>query len=81
VANELDRYAEYAAGQSDRPVGVVFQASGIRVWVKTWAQLIDDCSQRLKFVQDNFEVQSTRDDALAYLRRTYARFLPRTLEA
>jgi hypothetical protein len=49
--------------------------------VKTWAQLIDDCSQRLKFVQDNFEVQSTRDDALAYLRRTYARFLPKTLEA
>jgi hypothetical protein len=80
VANELDSYAERQARQADRPWGLVFQDVGIRVWVKTWAQLIDDCEHRLKFVQANLEIQSTRDDAVDYLRRTYAQYLPQTMD-
>jgi len=80
VSNELDEHAEVMANQADRPAGVVFQGTGIRVWAKTWAQMLDDCDQRLKFVKANLEVESTRDDAVEYLRRTYARFLPKTLD-
>lgn len=79
VSNELDEHAETMANQSDRPPGVVFQAAGIRVWARSWAQVIDDCDQRLKFVRANLEIESTRDDAVDYLRRTYKRFLPKTL--
>lgn len=79
VSNELDEHAETVANQADRPPGVVFQGTGIRVWAKSWAQVIDDCEQRLKFVKANLEVESTRDDAVDYLRRTYERFLPKTL--
>jgi hypothetical protein len=81
VSNELDEYAEEQANQSDRPTGVVFQGNGIRVWAKTWSQVIDDCEQRLKFIQEKLEIQSTEDAAVDYLRRTYERFLPRTLSA
>jgi hypothetical protein len=79
VSNELDDHAESMAAQSDRPPGVVYQGANIRVWAKSWAQVIDDCDQRLKFVRENLEVESNRDDAVDYLRRTYARFLPKTI--
>jgi hypothetical protein len=81
ISNELDQHAEQMARQTDRPQGVVYQGPGIRVWVKTWAQLIDDCEQRLKFVKTNLEIQSTRDEAVDYLHRTYERFLPRTISS
>jgi hypothetical protein len=67
------------AAQVGRPPGVVFQGQGICVWAKTWSQVIDDCRQRLKFVEANLEIQSTRDAAVDYLRQTYERFLPKTL--
>jgi hypothetical protein len=79
VSNELDDYAEGMANQADRPAGVVYERKGIRVWAKTWAELLDDCKHRLKFVEAKLELQSTQDDAVDYLRRTYARFLPRTI--
>jgi hypothetical protein len=79
VSNELDEHAETVANQADRPAGVVFQGAGMRVWAKTWAQVLDDCDQRLKFVKANLEVASSREDAVDYLRRTYERFLPKTL--
>jgi hypothetical protein len=81
ISNELDEHAEQMARQTDRPLGVVYQGPGIRVWVKTWGQLIDDCEQRLKFVKANLEIQSTRDEAVDYLHRTYERFLPRAMTA
>jgi hypothetical protein len=80
VSNELDDYAEDQATQEGRPVGVVYDRKGIRVWAKTWAQLIDDCQHRLKFVQSNLDIQSSESDAVDFLRETYARFLPRTIE-
>jgi hypothetical protein len=79
VSNELDEYAEMQANQSGRPQGLVFEGPGIRVWVKTWAQILQDCDHRLKFVKDNLEIESTRDEAVDYLRRTYERYLPKTL--
>jgi hypothetical protein len=79
VSNEMDDHAEMMAAQVGRPPGVVFQGQGICVWAKTWSQVIDDCRQRLKFVEANLEIQSTRDAAVDYLRQTYERFLPKTL--
>ena len=79
VANELDAYAKQQAQQANRPWGLVFEVKGIKVWVKTWAQVIEECEHRLKFVKSNLDIQSTREDAVESLRRTYARLLPSTV--
>jgi hypothetical protein len=76
VSNELDDYAERRARQLHLPEGLIHDGDGIRIWVKTWAEILEDCSQRLKFVQDNLDYRSTQDHAVAHLRETYARFLP-----
>jgi len=50
------------------------------VWVKTWSEIIDDCQQRLKFVEEKLTYRSTRDAGVEYLRREHSRFLPTILK-
>lgn len=76
MANEFDDYAERRARQLHLPPGLIHDGDGVRIWVKTWAEVLEDCQQRLKFVQDNLDYRSTHDQAIGYLRETYARFLP-----
>lgn len=79
VANRLDDFAKDEANQIDRPPGLIRHGKGIDVWVKTWSEVLDDCEQRLKFVQANLEYQATRDTAMDYLRKTYEQYLPSTV--
>lgn len=51
-------------------------AKGVRVWVYTWAEIIQDAAHRLKFVQQQLDYQPDEDQAFAYLRKTYAKYLP-----
>ncbi|HEX6681095.1 MAG TPA: ATP-binding protein [Gaiellaceae bacterium] len=81
VSNEFDSYAERRAQQQHLPSGVIHDGDGIRIWAKTWAEVIEDCNQRLKFVQSNLDYRSTRDHAVEYLRDTYRQFLPGLLGA
>jgi hypothetical protein len=76
VGNELDDHAARRARQLNQPPGLIHDGDGIRIWVKTWAELIEDCEQRLKFVQENLEYRSARGRAVEYLRDTYERYLP-----
>lgn len=81
VSNELTPYAELEANQTDRPRGLVHDQNGVRIWVKTWAEIIEECAHRLKFVQERLDYSSTRDHAIAYLRETHDRYLPDPLQA
>lgn len=79
VGNEWDSFAEQKAQQKDKPGGLISEGNGIRVWVKTWGQLIAACEHRLKFVQESLEYVPNRDLALDYLRRTHSKYLPTAL--
>jgi hypothetical protein len=80
VGNNLRGSAERRARQSGRPEGLVHDGDdGVRVWARTWAELIGDAKHRLKFVQDSLEYQSSRETGLQYLRETHARHLPPSL--
>jgi hypothetical protein len=41
----------------DRPYGLIMDAGGTRVWVKTWADIIGDADHRLKFVKKQLDYQ------------------------
>lgn len=51
----------------------------IRVWVKTWAQIISAAEHRHKFTQDALQYTPDSEDALAYLREVHAKYLPESL--
>ena len=78
ISNELDGFAKKKATQRDRPKGQVHADSdlNITVWVKEWAEVINDARARLQFVNEQLSYEADRDSAKAYLKRTHAKFIP-----
>jgi len=77
VANDLDKFAAKDVRQADKPAGLLWESDDqrIRIWIKTWAQIIHDCRTRLKIFQKELNHSANRDTSLEYLRETYARVL------
>jgi hypothetical protein len=79
VSTDLDDDAKADAKQSDREQGLVSDQEGIRVWVRSWAEILDGAEWRLNFVKDRLGYAPTDEQALDYLRQTHAEFLPDAL--
>lgn len=77
IANDLDKFAAKEVRQAEKPEGFLSESEDqrIRIWVKTWAQIIHDCRTRLKIFQKELNHSADRDASLEYLRETYARVL------
>ena len=48
----------------------------MRVWARTWGELIEDASFRLKFVRDQLGYDPSTQQAFKYLREAHAQFVP-----
>jgi hypothetical protein len=77
VSNDLDDFAQKRTRQKDKPRGQVAQTEDglVEVWAKSWAEVFADCRGRMRFVQETLQANVDRDNALNYLRTTYARYL------
>lgn len=78
VSDELDAFAVEMTNKDGLPRGQYHRSKegNVRVWAMPWAEIIDNARHRLKFVQHHLNYIVTSDDAVGYLRRTYAQFLP-----
>lgn len=80
ISNDMTDYAWQRSHQDHLPEGMIHRGQDVTIWVRKWGQVFEDCRRRLQFVQDNLNYRSTRDAAIAYLRRTHARYLPSSME-
>ena len=80
VSDELDGYATEMTNKAGLPPGQyhVSKEGNVRVWAVPWAEIIENASHRLKFVQEQLNYMIVGEDAIAYLQRTYAQFLPKS---
>lgn len=78
ISNEMDTYVKREANQRGRPKGQVFDDAelNITVWVKEWAEVINDARSRLRFVNEQLSYEADRDSSKAYLQRAHAKFIP-----
>lgn len=78
ISNEMLDGVRLQANQRNLPPGCVYDDArgNIRIWVKTWGQVISDCEGRLKFFQEQLEFRASREDALSYLRKEYRKYIP-----
>jgi hypothetical protein len=78
ISNELDDFVKRDANQRGRPKGQVYDDAdlSITVWVKTWAEVINNARARLAFVNKQLAYQANNDSAKAYLKKTHAKFIP-----
>lgn len=74
ISNEMEEYAKRASHQANRPSGMIFQSDdqAITIWARTWADVLHANRQRLKLFQQNLEINADKDEALEFLRTTYA---------
>jgi Histidine kinase-, DNA gyrase B-, and HSP90-like ATPase len=81
VSNEMTGYAEQEASQQGKEPGLISDTPGIRVWIRTWGEVIETSKHRLKFVQEHLQYEPDRDAALAYLRKVHEKYLPQALSS
>ncbi|KQM33234.1 ATP-binding protein [Agrobacterium cavarae] len=78
VANRFTKDAEFEARQKDKPQGMVLEIDDpikIRVWAKTWGEIIQEAEGRLTFYKRRLKYQANDREALRYLRTINSDYL------
>ena len=48
----------------------------MKIWAKSWAEIIEECTARLKFFQDCLNYNASRSSGRQYVRETYPKLSP-----
>lgn len=75
ISDDYGDYAEYRMKQGSGRNGKIHEADGFSVWVKTWAQVLQENRARLQFFQERLEYEADKGDSLEHLQERYAKFL------
>jgi hypothetical protein len=76
-----DDYGEYAGYRmkkstgSTANTGKIHEADNVSIWVKTWAQVLEENRTRLQFFQERLEYEADKGASLKHLQEHYAKFL------
>lgn len=71
-----DGYNSFAQREMDEHVpGRIYHKDNISIFVKTWAQIIQDNRARLHFMSQHLEYQADRDASLKHLKQRHAEYL------
>jgi Histidine kinase-, DNA gyrase B-, and HSP90-like ATPase len=78
VSTALAGTVEEDANQAGQPRGLTntYKQGRVRVWAKTWGELIEDARHRHKFVKDRLDYAPSAKRAFQYLKEAHAEFLP-----
>lgn len=83
VSNEISETVRLEANQAGRPTGLLLDLEQYRlkIWVKTWGQIIDGCRARLRFFQERLNYAADENSGLEYLKRVHEKYLPKEILA
>jgi len=60
--------------QDSKGKGIMYEAGGITIWIKTWGELIQECKHRLEFVRAQLDINIDKSDGLKYLQEQYSEY-------
>lgn len=77
VSNAFSKDGRREARQGGRPPGQVYKSEdgSIEVWCKTWAEILQEASSRMKFVENKLKANIDRESSLKHLQATYEKYL------
>ena len=83
LSTSMDKYAQLKAQQEGLPRGVVYQSKAnaernynMTVWAKSWSEIIEECSSRLRFFQERLNYNASQSSGKQFLRDAYPKFIP-----
>ncbi|WP_331750154.1 ATP-binding protein (plasmid) [Streptomyces longwoodensis] len=67
--------------QANKPEGLYseptqYEHASVRVWVRTWSEILREAKQRLEFVKSGIDHNPSLEQALAYLRHRHGDLIP-----
>jgi len=71
ISTDLDSTVQKDASEVGRPLGQIASWGNIRIWAKSWSQLIDECETRLRYFKEALEYDASNEHAADYLNRTH----------
>ncbi|OPY85487.1 MAG: DNA mismatch repair protein [Syntrophorhabdus sp. PtaU1.Bin153] len=75
ISDDYGEYAEHRMKNSTGNNGKIYEAENVSIWVKTWAQVLEENRARLQFFQERLEYEADKGSSLRHLQDHYARFL------
>ncbi|WP_327044174.1 ATP-binding protein [Microbispora sp. NBC_01189] len=82
VSTEMSEVVRRDAAAPNRPPGCIAEwEGGVRIWARTWSEIIDDCEARLHFYQDRLNHDPAAEHAVEYLQRVHGEVAPATVTA
>jgi hypothetical protein len=83
LSNKMNEQAQLESQMENQPQGVVYQSKAdarrnynMTIWAKSWSEIIEECTGRLKFFQDRLNYNASQSSGRKYLRETYPKFIP-----
>ena len=78
VSNEISENVRKEAKQKNRPEGLLYEddEGRIKIWTRTWGQIINDSKARLHFFQKTLNYKASNESAVEYLQKEYEKYLP-----
>lgn len=72
ISTELEDTVIRDANQPNLPPGqIAGWDDNIRIWAKTWSQIIDDCETRLRHYKEALEYDASKEHAADYINREH----------
>jgi hypothetical protein len=71
IGDAMDDAVERVINSSDRPSGMYLRGTNYEVWVKTWAEAIEENRQRLHFYREHLEYRAQDNEALDEMLTKY----------
>ncbi|MBG0825136.1 ATP-binding protein [Planomonospora sp. ID91781] len=82
VSTEMDDVVREDASAPNRPPGCIAEwKNGVRIWARTWSEIIDDCEGRLHFYRDRLNHDPATEHAVEYLQRVHGAVTPEAVAA
>lgn len=72
ISDDFDDSAEFDMQDSS---GIIHSKQNCKIYVKTWAQVIDENRVRLQFFKERLEYQADKGNSLKFLQENYGEYL------
>ena len=71
LGNDLDEFVVQETSSEKLPEGCLYEGSGVRIWVRRWADVLNDARARYEFFREQLEIEASHAKGLEAMRTRY----------
>ena len=80
ISDDVGPVGKFRIGENST-TGLIHKSANVSIYIRTWAQVLDDNRARMQFFQERLEFQVDKGDALKHLQKRHASYLEGVLDS